>query len=260
MDANNLTLGRIRGNGDCLFVALLRVLRHEQQDITNGMILQFRSQIVDYITSDASTKERQWSREGITATSVVNFWGMYGESILAQPSADPNSGIGMYADIDDYKSAMKSTEANPAKPAGRFGTIFEIMAFRELYSQDLIDLYGSDEIQILKLDNSNDLKLYTPPSSESKNVDQVNFNLPILLYNRTHYDIAEPLPNVIQPDPDVPSSSSKQHHDDDNPEDLIPITDINTNKGLMRYVETIFSKNIGEEEQEEINELRSLIQ
>ena len=120
----------------------------------------------------------------------------------------------MYADIDDYKRTMKSTEANPEKPAGRFGTVFEIMAFRELFSQDLINLYGSDEIQVLKLDNNNDLKLYTPPSSESKNVDQVNFNLPILLYNRTHYDIAEPLPDERTQlsktrDSDVPSSSSK---------------------------------------------------
>ena len=134
MNANHLNLGKISGNGDCLFVALLRVLRHEQQDITNGMILQFRSQIVDYITSDASTKARQWSREGITATSVVNFWGMYGESILAQTSSPPNSGR-MYADIDDYKRAMKSTEANHEKPAGRFGTVFEIMAFREMFSR-----------------------------------------------------------------------------------------------------------------------------
>ena len=192
LNANRLNLGRIRGDGDCLFVALLRVLRYEQQDITNGMISQFRSQIVDYITSDASTKARPWSREGFTGTSVVNFWFMYGESILAQTSSPPNSGR-MYADIDDYKRAKKALKLI-MKPAGRFGTVFEIMVFRELFSQDLINLYGSDEIQVLKLDINNDLKLYTPPSSEPKNVDQVNFNLPILLYNRTHYDIAEALP------------------------------------------------------------------
>lgn len=265
LDANRLTLGRIRGNGDCLFVALLRVLGYEQQDITNEIISQFRSDIVDYITSDASTKERQWSREGITDTSEVNFWFMYGESILAQTSSPPNSGS-MYADIDDYKRTMKSTEANSEKPAGRFGTVFEIMAFREMFSRDLINLYGSDEIQIVKLDGNNNLVLETPPSSQSRNIAEVDFSLPILLYNRTHYDIAEPLPDVRTSnpegktrDPHVPSSSTKQHHDDDNPEDLIPITNINTNKGLMRYVETIFSKNIGEEEQEEINELTRLI-
>ena len=196
-------------------MALLRVLRYEQQDITNEVISQFRSDIVDYITSDASTMDRPWSREGFTDTSQVNFWFMYGESILAQTSSPPNSGR-MYADIDDYKRAMKSTEANHEKPAGRFGTVFEIMAFREMFSRDLINLYGSDEIQVLKLDINNDLKLHTPPSSESKNVDQVNFNLPILLYNRTHYDIAEPLPDdrSARPeskarDPNVPSSSLK---------------------------------------------------
>ena len=149
MEANNLDLGRIRGDGDCLFVALLRVLRYDQEEYHQCKISQFRSDIVDYITTDASIMERQWSREGITDTSQVNFWFMYGESILAQTSSPPNSGS-MYADIDDYKRTMKSTEANHEKPAGRFGTVFEIMAFREMFSRDLINLYGSDEIQILK--------------------------------------------------------------------------------------------------------------
>ena len=266
LEANRLDLGRIRSDGDCLFVALLRVLRYDQQEINNGVISQFRSDIVDYITTDNSIKERQWSMDGFTGTSQVNFWFMYGESILAQPSSRPNSGR-MYADIDDYKSAMKSTEANPEKPAGRFGTIFEIMAFREMFSRDLINLYGSDEIQVLKLDINNDLKLYTPPSSEPLDLEQVNFNLPILLYNRTHYDIAEPLPDVISQSgsktsgPAIANPGSKKHDDDD---DLVVVPEMkedttNTNKGLMRYVETIFSKNIGEEEQAEIDELTRLI-
>jgi len=171
----------------------------------------------------------------------------------------------MYADIDDYKSAMKSTEANPEKPAGRFGTIFEIMAFREMFSQDLINLYGSDEIQVLKLDINNDLKLYTPPSSEPLDLEQVNFNLPILLYNRTHYDIAEPLPDVISQSgsktsgPAIANPGSKKHDDDD---DLVVVPErkedtTNTNKGLINYVENIFSKNL-QEEQAEIDQLRRL--
>ena len=158
---------------------------------------------------------------------------------------------------------MKSTEANPHKPAGRFGSVFEIMAFKEMFSQQLNNLYGSNVIQIVKLDGNNNLVLETPPSSQSKDIAQVDFSLPILLYNNTHYDIAEPLPNVIpQPGsetsgPAITNPGSKKHDDD---EEVVPERKQDTtitNKGLMHYVETIFSKDL-QEEREEIDELRRL--
>ena len=143
---------------------------------------------------------------------------------------------------------MKSTLVNPHKPAGRFGSVFEIMAFREMFSQQLNNLYGSNVIQIVKLDGNNNLVLETPPSSQSRNIAEVDFSLPILLYNNTHYDIAEPLP---EPLPDVIRQPGSKTRD----ADVVETRD--TSKGLLHYVETIFSTGLSEDR--EVEELRSLI-
>ena len=257
---NDLQLGKIKGDGDCLFVALLHVLGNDAPSAES--VAELRESIVNYITSDISSKidrrvvfdtqNESGENVRIEDTQKLTFWQVYGETILAQPSTNNQSSVKMYADIDDYINTMKSTTSDPRKPRGRFGTVFEIMAFRELHSSDLNRLYGSDKIQIVKLDTNNNLVLEIPPSDRSEEIANVDLHSPILLYKdqTAHYDIAKPLPIGNS------SASKKSHDDEERPiESDEPYPD--TNKGVIAYVNAIFKFSL--EEDQEANELRVLL-
>ena len=193
--SKGLERGLINPDGDCLFVAFLRVLR--QENPSADQVQHLRNEIVDWMTSERSKQSRTWSYQQASGTNEMTFWEKYGEAILALPrtETDPNYGITpMFANLDDYETTMKSMVTDPNKPQGRFGGQYEIIAFREMYSQQLRNLYNSDVIQIVKSPDNGNLILQTPPDMVDKSIEDVNMGLPILLFKGAHYDIAEPLP------------------------------------------------------------------
>ena len=196
--SKGLERGRIKPDGDCLFVAFLRVLR--QENPSANQVRDLRNEIVNWMTSERSKQSRTWSTQGVSGTNEMTFWDKHGEAILALPrtETDPNYGdTPMFANLGDYVRTMKSMVSDSNKPQGRFGGQYEIMAFREMYKQQLRNLYGSDVIQIVKSKDNGDLILQTPPHMTDKSIDEVNFKLPILLFKGAHYDIAEPLPDPL---------------------------------------------------------------
>ena len=193
--SKGLERGLINPDGDCLFVAFLRVLR--QENPSADQVEHLRNEIVNWMTSERSKQSRTWSYQQASGTNEMTFWEKYGEAILALPrtETDPNYGITpMFANLDDYETTMKSMVTDPNKPQGRFGGQYEIIAFREMYSQQLRNLYNSDVIQIVKSPDNGNLILQTPPDMVDKSIEDVNMGLPILLFKGAHYDIAEPLP------------------------------------------------------------------
>ena len=196
--SKGLERGRIKPDGDCLFVAFLRVLRQENPSVEQ--VKHLRNEMVDWMTSERSKQSRTWSYQQASGTNEMTFWEKYGEAILALPrtETDPNYGITpMFENLDDYVRTMKSMVTDPNKPQGRFGGQYEIIAFREMYSQQLRNLYNSDVIQIVKSPDNGNLILQTPPDMVDKSIEEVNMGLPILLFKGAHYDIAEPLPDPL---------------------------------------------------------------
>ena len=195
--SKGLKRGLINPDGDCLFVAFLRVLR---KDPSADQVQHLRNEIVDWMTSERSKQSRTWSYQQASGTNEMTFWEKYGEAILALPrtETDPNYGVTpMFANLGDYETTMKSMVTDPNKPQGRFGGQYEIIAFREMYKQQLRNLYNSDIIQIVKSPDNGNLILQTPPDMVDKSIEEVNMGLPILLFKGAHYDIAEPLPEPL---------------------------------------------------------------
>ena len=196
LSEHHLVRKLIKPDGDCLFVALLNILentaRSNHDKTIPKTVDELRTDLVDWMGSDKSKKMREGESDEKT------FLDQYKDLMLAE--TNPQNETPIYKDLEHYQKAMKNENKsdNGYAPRSKFGTEFEIMAFVEKYNDVLKDHYKSTNIQLvtlLKKEHPIELRVssnFNDTSEGTKNLKDLNVELPILFLKDLHYDMITP--------------------------------------------------------------------
>lgn len=194
LSKHGLEQKKIEDNGDCLFTALLNILKKKNTIKSNvhpelpKTVSELRKELV------------KWMGKTGYGSDDGTFLDDKKEIIISEINPETNEKL--YNNIEDYKRVMslnahekKNYESEYVARSG-FGGQIEVIAFMKKYEDVLKDYYGSTNIQLVQVVKKDPIELQV--SSDfgageiTTDLNSLNKRLPILLFKDLHYDMITP--------------------------------------------------------------------
>ena len=192
LSRNGLKRNKIKDNGDCLFTALLNILKNT-----------IRSNVDENLPETVSELRKElvkWMETPESGDHGETFLNEHEEIITSEIVPGTKDKL-LYDNIDHYKKAMSLSAAdkrniNNYVPTSGFGGQIELIAFVKKYKDVLENYYGSTNIQLVQVVKEEPIELQISSNfvdgEITTDLQRLDTNLPILFFKDLHYDMITP--------------------------------------------------------------------